>query len=89
MTAWINRLLGYRHWFSVRVAYRSPAGRDLFSRSATLGLDDRSAILDPRFLRRILGPSLIQDSASTGLLCNGSLAVEITAYIGWFKTKKR
>lgn len=80
-----NALFGWRR-YRVTFTYKDPAGRVVFHIATTVGVDDAYYINESRELKREFGP-LHNIDQIRARLCNGTLEVEPTCYLGRWKTQ--
>lgn len=87
MIKWFNIKFGARYWYSVRFIYKNKHGERLFDFVNEVGLVEKQTILNHRSIKKIIKPLHGIKSIPKYLMCNGSLSIEVTSYLGWFKYK--
>ena len=75
----VNRIFG-RHWYSIKIVYQEN-NRPIWSNVVEIGLVDKSEILNKRAVKKTCHSVL-----ATKQMNNGTLNVEICAYLGRFKS---
>lgn len=79
----LNQILGW-HQYRVRFDYMID-GRVCFSFTRSIGVKERIFIDDHRRVKRELGPITNLPAIPKRLLCNGTLNMEPTCYLGRWK----
>lgn len=84
MIEWLNNKIGTRYWYAVRFIYKNKSGKVL-DFVQEVGITKKATILKHRKIKKILLPIHKLNGIPKYVLCNGKIAVEVVAYLGWFK----
>ena len=72
------------HWYGIRLCYNTNNGSRVFDIYHEIGVAEQSSIRKKRMLKKEFAPLHKYKLVQSHLLCNGTLSLEVVAYLGQF-----